>query len=397
MIAAWRRQLPAYSPLDVHAVWAGMRGVIREPALLREQLVLLLRERYGARDALLVGSGTAALQLALAGVRAVISPQPIAAPAYCCYDIASAVEGAGSEALLYDIQPGSLAPEPYSLRRVLEREPAALVAAHLYGYPVDVECLAHRCRESDTVLIEDAAQAAGAALRGKPLGSFGSLSVLSFGRGKGTTAGAGGALLAHDETGERVMEWSRRQLAPARAGHREAVQLAAQWLLGRPATYGLPASIPFLHLGETVYHPPTVCRAMSSVAVRALNASVAHGAAEPACRQTTAARLLTAARQSRVVDVVEELDEATPGYLRLPLRAREDRTAVQVMRELSRFGVAAGYPLPLASLEPFRSRVLNAGEEFSGAHSLAATLFTCPTHSRVQPLDVEAMERWLLQ
>src|SRR6185503_8232139 len=215
---------------------------------------------------------------------------------------------------LYDVQPSSLTPEPCSLTRVLEREPAAVVAAHLYGYPVDVECLAQRCRESGAVLIEDAAQGAGAKLRSKPLGSFGSLSVLSFGRGKGTTAGAGGALLALDETGERVVEWARKQLAPPTSGHREVVQLAAQWLLGRPGAYGLPAGIPFLHLGETVYHPPAVSRAMSSVAVHALAAGVGNGTTEGLCRQATATRLLVAARQSRNVDVVTVIAHAAPGY-----------------------------------------------------------------------------------
>ena len=45
-------------------------------------------------------------------------------------------------------------------------------------------------------VVEDAAQGLGATWRGRPLGSFGDVSVLSFGRGKGWTGGVGGALLA---------------------------------------------------------------------------------------------------------------------------------------------------------------------------------------------------------
>ena len=394
MIPALRRQMPAYSPLDTRIVLAGLRGAVHEPARLREMVARQLRDAYGARDVLLVGGGTTALQLAIAGVRALAARGPVAVPAYCCYDVASAVEGADAKALLYDLDAHSLTPEPCSLHAALEREPSALVAVHLYGYPVDAECLVRLCRDAGAVLIEDAAQGSGASLRGRPLGSFGSLSVLSFGRGKGVTAGAGGAILAHDETGERVLQWAAGQLVAARAGVRDAALLAAQWLLARPAAYGLPASVPFLHLGQTVYHPPRASRRMSSVAVGALDAAVSAGGDEPVLRRRKAEWLLSRARESSRVSVIREADAGTPGYLRLPLRAR-DTTAERVARELGRFGVAAGYPQSLVSLQPFQLRIVNPRADVSGARDLAETLFTCPTHSRVQDTDLEALERWL--
>ena len=87
-----RRQLPAYSPLPFAAVRAAARGLFGYSSALRDSVSQRLCDEYGARNVLLVGSGTMALRLALAGVRAAIADRPIALPAYSCYDVASAAE-----------------------------------------------------------------------------------------------------------------------------------------------------------------------------------------------------------------------------------------------------------------------------------------------------------------
>lgn len=371
-----------------------MSGAVHEPKGLRAAVAEELCETYGARMLLLVGSGTEALQLALAGIHATVSARPIALPAYSCYDVATAAIGAGVDVLLYDLDPATLGPDQSSLARVLEGTPAAIVAAHLYGYPVDMCALDRLSRESGAVLIEDAAQAASGRLNGSPLGSFGSVSVLSFGRGKGTTAGAGGALLAHDAVGERIVSWATRQLTAPPRGWREAVTLTAQWALGRPRTYGVPASIPFLRLGETVYHAPRVPRAMSAASLRALSGGLRRANGEVAHRRSLAERLTVHARRSRRVQVVESVDGAEPGFVRLPLRANGDPVG-DVVGRLGAHGAAAAYPAPLALLSPLRGRLVNADAPFPGAGTLADTLFTFPTHSLMHASDIAVLETWL--
>jgi dTDP-4-amino-4,6-dideoxygalactose transaminase len=249
--------------------------------------------------------------------------------------------------------------------------------------------------EIGAVLIEDAAQAAGAELGGVPLGSFGSLSVLSFGRGKGTTAGAGGALLAHDEIGRRVVGWAAARVGAAGAGVRQALGLAAQWVLGRPRLFWAPSSIPMLRIGETVYHPPGPADAMSSASVSALAVSLAASERESQGRRRLAERLLRLARRSERVRAVEPLDPtAAPGYLRLPLLARGG-SVTGAVEQLGMHGVAPGYPSELAALRPFGARVLNAGDRFAGASALATTLLTFPTHGLVSETDLAALEAWL--
>jgi dTDP-4-amino-4,6-dideoxygalactose transaminase len=99
-------------------------------------------------------------------------------------------------AVLYDLDPATLSPDPASLDRAMSAGAAALVVAHLYGFAVDLDLAARAAERTGALLIEDAAQGVGGSYRGVPLGKCGSLSVLSFGRGTGRTGGRGGALLA---------------------------------------------------------------------------------------------------------------------------------------------------------------------------------------------------------
>ncbi len=394
MIPALRRQLPAHSPVSLRGVIAAIAGGVHESADLRREVAASVQDAYGASSALLVASGTDALRLALAGVCATTTRRHVALPAYSCYDVATAAEGADVGVVLYDIDPLTLGPEDRSLRAALESQPAAIVGAHLYGYPVDMERLGGMARDAGAVLIEDAAQASGGRFRGRALGSFGSLTVASFGRGKGMTAGAGGALLAHDEVGERIVAWAARRLRPPAAGLRDAAMLGVQWTLGRPAWYWLPAMLPFLRLGETVYQPPSPPSAMSGASTRALRVAMLARDADVEVRRASARRFYAAASASRSVRVVEPVAGADPGFLRFPIRT-VGTTVAQALRTIGRHGAAPSYPLVLASLPSFGKRVLNRREVLDGARTLADTLLTLPTHRFVEPSDFAALEQWI--
>ena len=77
-----------------------------------------------------------------------------------------------------------------SVRRALQQGARVIVVSPLYGLPIEWEELSRLASEFGAEIIEDAAQGHGAAWRGRPLGTLGQISILSFGRGKGWTGGA---------------------------------------------------------------------------------------------------------------------------------------------------------------------------------------------------------------
>jgi hypothetical protein len=239
-------------------------------------------------------------------------------------------------------------------------------------------------------VIEDAAQASGGTLNGTALGAFGDASVLSFGRGKGTTAGSGGALLARTPG---LSQWAATlpsALQSRSRGGTAVLSLLAQRLFSEPLLYNIPASIPMLRLGEMIYHPPQQPCAMTIGSAAVLEVTLSLALAEREARLERARNLLSAIRVARDVTPARALPGGESGYLRLAILdstgARESRPDLGVLR---------GYPMTLDQHPQLRS-VLHAGEIAGpGSRYLKDRLFTVPTHARVGHAYQAELVDWL--
>lgn len=80
------------------------------------------------------------------------------------------------------------------------KKPKALIVTHLYGQAAKMHEIMQICNEHEIAVIEDAAEALGASLDGKALGSFGIFGAYSFNGNKIITCGGGGMLISSDET-----------------------------------------------------------------------------------------------------------------------------------------------------------------------------------------------------
>ncbi|HET8624186.1 MAG TPA: DegT/DnrJ/EryC1/StrS family aminotransferase [Gemmatimonadales bacterium] len=390
-----RAQPPARSPLSLGALAGGVWAAVMGEAAARAAVIGWLETEYAPRALLLTDSGTSALSLAI-GLAARERQGPVALPAFCCYDIATAVDGARIPFVLYDVDPHTLAPDPVSLERVLSATGAgSVVVAHLYGVPVCLDPTSTLLQKHRAILIEDAAQAAGARIGSQSAGAVGRLGVLSFGRGKGMTAGQGGALLANVAGDEAALDALAGELRPARGGARTAAALLAQWAFARPAVYGLPASLPFLGLGETIYRRCHAPGAMSALSLGVLARTLPFTAAESATRRTNARRLLDALRDAPSFRSVTAPPGTDPGYLRLPVLVGDDVVIASRSTNARRLGIWPSYPLALADLPGFGDRRLNLGDAFPGARELARRLVTLPTHGYLGTQDIDALRSWI--
>jgi perosamine synthetase len=384
---SWRWVPPAFSPVAPRTLLSGIAAACGSHSESADDVAEALRARYAAKAALLTDSGTSALTLAL---RAVVPPGgTVAYPGYSCIDLTTAAVGAGIRVRLYDLDPQTMSPDLDSLAKTVARGVDAIVVAHLYGYPAHMPAVESLAASYGIPVIEDAAQSAGGALENIPLGGFGDISILSFGRGKGATTGGGGAVLLRSETATTVARL-RNQLATAVRGSREIGALAAQWILSDPLLYRLPASIPALKLGEMVYHPPRPPRAMPAAAAAMLSAVLRDNEKEVEIRRARATYLLSRINGSGRVVPIRPLSGAQPGFLRLAVT-----DATGQLEERAPFGILRGYPLTLEQHQPLRPILMSGEKAGKGSTFLRDRLFTLPTHSRVGATDLARLHDWI--
>ncbi len=378
---------PAWSPVVSKTIGSGLRG-LTSPARTVLALEAALGDRFDAPTVAGVDSGTTALRMAMTAAGRV-GRTAIALPAWGCFDLATAADGADVPVHLYDVDPTTLGPAWPSFEAALANGVAAVVVVHPFGLAVDVERARRLAHAAGVLLIEDAAQAAGATINGRPLGSFGDWSILSFGRGKGLTGGGGGALLT------RVSgDVHPNPLGPPLPGSRALVVLVALLVASRPSIYGILAGLPFLGLGETPYHRPHRPGRIAGAAAGAVLDTLDRLDAAGRERTVAALRLAARARRRDPATVATVLAGSRPTYLRLPLLLSGGRDR---LGGAARLGVARGYPKALVDLDGFGPRIQNPADDFAGARRLACELVTLPTHRWVSETDLIALERWLDQ
>jgi dTDP-4-amino-4,6-dideoxygalactose transaminase len=157
----------------------------------------------GARHALALNSGTAALHLALhvagllPGDEVLVSTLTVAASV-------NPILYLGGHPTFIDSHPDSWTMDPALLADALEtraskgRRPKAVVLVHLYGQSADIDPIRDACATHDIALIEDAAEALGASYGGRAAGTLGQAGIFSFNGNKIITTGGGGMLVSED-------------------------------------------------------------------------------------------------------------------------------------------------------------------------------------------------------
>ncbi|BCP53912.1 aminotransferase [Kaistia sp. 32K] len=163
----------------------------------------------GRRHAIALANGTVALDVALyaiglePGDEVIVTPRSFVASAAC-------VPMAGGVPVFADIDPDSQAITAETIAAVLTPKSRAVIVVHLGGWPADMPAILRLAQEHGLTVIEDCAQAHGAEIAGRPVGSFGDIAAFSFCQDKILTTGGEGGLLAMDD--ERLWEraWSRK-------------------------------------------------------------------------------------------------------------------------------------------------------------------------------------------
>jgi pyridoxal phosphate-dependent aminotransferase EpsN len=157
----------------------------------------------GVAHAVALTSGTAAIHLGLR-LLGVGPGDEVLCPSFTFVATANPILYCGAAPVFVDSEADTWNICPVRLREAiadrtrLGKKPKVLLLVHLYGMPAKLDELLAVAQEYGIAVLEDAAEALGARYRGRPLGSFGQVSVFSFNGNKILTTSGGGALLTPD-------------------------------------------------------------------------------------------------------------------------------------------------------------------------------------------------------
>lgn len=162
-------------------------------------------EKYtGSKYSSALSSGTAAIHLALI-ILGVKKGDVVLCSSFTFSASVNPVVYCNAKPILIDCEESSWNMDPDLLQKALEDckndniKPKAIIVTHLYGMPARIEKITEIARKYDVPVIEDAAEALGATYKGRHVGTFGDIGILSFNGNKIITTSGGGAMISNNK------------------------------------------------------------------------------------------------------------------------------------------------------------------------------------------------------
>ncbi|HEV7824619.1 MAG TPA: DegT/DnrJ/EryC1/StrS family aminotransferase [Mycobacteriales bacterium] len=199
--------IPAYDPsAETTALWrelmCAIEGVLRSGRFIAGPNVAAfereMADYLGTAHAVSVNSGTDALVIGLRAMAVGAGDEVITSP-FSFFATAEAISAVGATPVFADIDPATSTLDPDDVEARITPRTRAVIPVHLFGHAADLDRLVPLARRYGLHVLEDVAQAAGAELHGRKLGSIGTAGAFSFFPTKNLGGFGDGGLLATDD------------------------------------------------------------------------------------------------------------------------------------------------------------------------------------------------------
>ncbi len=372
---------PAAGALGLRDVARGAAGVVGGGRYLA-RLEAEARRELAVPHVFLFSSGRAALAVLLRALHQLSGRTEVVVPAYTCFSVPAAVVRAGLVVVPCDVDPERFDFDPRALARAVTGRTLCVIPTHLLGAAADVAAIVPLARARGAFVVEDAAQGLGGRRDGRPLGTLGDAGVFSFDRGKLVTCGSGGMVVTASPriAGALAAGWRAAPAPGVAAALGDVLRALGLAVFLRPWLYWLPAALPWLELGRTVYDPAFPIRRMSGAKAAMLAGWRGRIAAERGLRAAAAADYR---RRGAAL-----AGDGTAPAVRIPLLAPDRARRDALVRAARRrgLGIAPLYPTGIHEIPALRAGGMAS---CPGAAAIAARLLTLPGH-RFAPAPVRA-------
>ncbi len=371
---------PAGTPISLKDLFSSYFSFASSP--IEEKM----REYFGESKVFFTSSGRGAFFLILKALKILFPNRDrVILPAYTCPVLAEVVKECGLKILLCDLEEDSLFMRKEHLLSLVDSRLLCVVPVHLFGYP-------HPLPEGDFPIVEDCAQAWGAEIKGKKVGTLGVAGFFSLGKGKNLTTDGGGMIVTQDTRLGEILTSLLNPLPP-------------------PPSFSLSLSFLTLLLYSYLIHPPgwkfftlfplpqeesSVFKGkiyrLSTFKMRLLEKNLFFLEKINRERESNSKRWEKFLSTFSFVKILKPPPESKPVYLRLPVLV-EERVREKLYQALLRtgWGVTYMYRLPLSHYP--QVDFLNKNHKFPHAENLSRRLITLPTWGYKWEREEEKLEK----
>jgi perosamine synthetase len=207
--------IPVAKPIIGDGEVAAVERVLRSGALAQGSEVAAFEREFSAgvvngMECVAVNSGTAGLHLGLLA-HGVSSGDEIIVPSFTFAATANAVALTGATPVFVDIDPSTYCLDPAAVENAVTAQTRGIIPVHLYGHPANMPSILRTAATHDLHVYEDAAQAHGASIGGRRVGTFGKFGMFSLYPTKNITSGEGGMVSCLDSQTARTIRLLRNQ------------------------------------------------------------------------------------------------------------------------------------------------------------------------------------------
>ena len=195
-------KVPQLIPFVGKEELANLKQVIKKQWITEgpfaKEFLHLIKEKTGAKYAVLANNGTLALFMALKSI-GIKEGDEVIVPNFTFIASATSVHFAGAKPIFVDVDKDSLNIDVTKIEKVITPKTKAIMPVHVYGQPADMDPILEIAKKYKLQIIEDAAQGYGVQYKGKHTGTIGDIGTISFFADKTITSGEGAVVLTNNE------------------------------------------------------------------------------------------------------------------------------------------------------------------------------------------------------
>ncbi|GAB4294814.1 MAG: GDP-perosamine synthase RfbE/PerA [Marinilabiliales bacterium] len=178
-----------------------------------QEFLKLIKEKTGAKYAVLANNGTLALFLALKAL-GIKEGDEIIVPDFTFIASATSIYFTGAKPVFVDVNKETLNIDVTKIESLITPNTKAIMPVHVYGQAADMAPIIAIAEKYNLKIIEDAAQGYGVYYKGKHTGTIGDVGTISFFADKTVTMGEGAVVLTNDEEIYNTLRLLRNQGRP---------------------------------------------------------------------------------------------------------------------------------------------------------------------------------------